>query len=79
MKVKIDIDCTPEEARVFMGLPDVRPMQDALMGQMTGRLENAMKAMDPETILRQWFTGAGWDQMQKFWSMAGTGEKDRTK
>ncbi len=53
MKIKVDIDCTPEEARVFMGLPDVKPMQDALMGQMTDRLENAMKAMDPETMLRQ--------------------------
>ena len=23
MKVNIEIDCTPEEARTFMGLPDV--------------------------------------------------------
>jgi hypothetical protein len=27
MKVHVEIDCTPEEARRFMGLPDVtRPM-----------------------------------------------------
>ncbi len=77
MKIKIDVECTPEEARVFMGLPDVKPMQEALMGQMTGRLESAMKAMEPETILRQWFTGAGWDQMQKFWSLAG--DRDKAK
>src|SRR6516164_5311770 len=31
MKFKIDIDCTPEEARAFLGLPDVKPLQEALL------------------------------------------------
>ena len=31
MKVTVDIDCTPEEARTFFGLPDVKPMQKAMM------------------------------------------------
>jgi len=36
--------------------------------------------MDPETIIRQWFGGTGWDQMQKFWSMAQGGtDKDKPK
>ncbi len=30
MKVTIEIDCTPIEARQFMGLPDVQPMQAAV-------------------------------------------------
>ena len=34
MKITVDIDCTPEEARHFFGLPDVKPMQDALMQQI---------------------------------------------
>ena len=34
MKVTIDIDCTPEEARTFLGLPDVKPFQDAMMDKM---------------------------------------------
>ncbi len=29
MKITVDIDCTPEEARAFFGLPNVQPMQDA--------------------------------------------------
>jgi hypothetical protein len=28
MKIKLDIDCTPEEMRAFFGLPDVKPMQE---------------------------------------------------
>ena len=27
MKITVGIDCTPTEAREFMGLPDVKPMQ----------------------------------------------------
>ena len=34
MKVKIDIDCTPEEARAFFGLPDLGPLHE----QMTAML-----------------------------------------
>jgi kynurenine formamidase len=30
MKIKIDIDCTPQEARAFFGLPDVEPIQEAV-------------------------------------------------
>ena len=31
MKVKIDIDCTPEEARTFFGLPDLGPLQKEML------------------------------------------------
>jgi hypothetical protein len=36
-----------------------------------------MKAMDPETVLRQWFTGAGWEQLQKFWTLSNTADKTK--
>lgn len=28
MKVTVDVDCTPAEARSFLGLPDVSPIHD---------------------------------------------------
>ena len=34
MKVNIEIDCTPLEARQFFGLPDVGPMQVAVMDKL---------------------------------------------
>lgn len=76
MKIKIDIDCTPEEARHFLGLPDVAPMQAVLMAQIQERLEANMKAMDPDTLLKTWLPAGmqGWEQMQKaFWSQMGSG------
>ena len=38
MKVTIEIDCTPIEARQFLGLPNVEPMQAAVMQQLEKRM-----------------------------------------
>ena len=78
MNIKIDIDCTPEEARTFFGLPDVKPMQEALMAQLEERMAANFAAMDPETLLKTWMPMGlqGFEQMQKaFWSQMGGGAK----
>ncbi len=70
MKAHIDIECTPEEARAFLGLPDVRAMQEALTQEMRERLLAAMRASDPETLMKTWMPAgvAGIEQWQKiFW------------
>lgn len=74
MKVHIDIDCTPEEARVFFGLPDVQPMQEAVMKEMQARMLTSMQAMDMETLMKTWMPAgiAGMEQLQKmFWQQFG--------
>ena len=43
MKVNIEVDCTPDEARRFLGLPDVAPMQqtrDRGDGEAAGRRDH---------------------------------------
>lgn len=77
MKVTINIDCTPEEARTFFGLPDVQPLQAALMAQLQDRVENGLKPEDMERLFQMWMTGAGMglEQLQKlFWSQMGSGK-----
>lgn len=54
MKIRIEIDCTPLEARRFLGLPDVEPMQEALMKQMQAQMQKALTVMDPEAVLKTW-------------------------
>src|SRR5690606_12085695 len=54
MKISIDIDCTPQEARSFLGLPDVAPMQEALMQEMQSRMLKALDSMEPEALLKNW-------------------------
>lgn len=47
MKVHIEIDCTPEEARTFMGLPDVEKANSIYVDTMA----KAMKGVsDPEQL-----------------------------
>lgn len=74
MKINFDIDCTPEEARAFFGLPDVAPMQAAVMKEMQDRVMAAMRSTDAETLLKTWMPAgaAGLEQMQKmFWNSFG--------
>ncbi|MFQ5773824.1 MAG: DUF6489 family protein [Kiloniellaceae bacterium] len=68
MKIRIDVDCTPEEARRFFGLPDVAPMQDALMKEIHKRVMGNLEAMDPETILKTWLP-LGLQEIEKFQKM----------
>jgi hypothetical protein len=70
MKITIDVDCTPEEARRFLGLPDVAPVQAALMKGLEERLTAYLAAADPEVLLKSWAPAGlqGWEQLQKmFW------------
>lgn len=68
MKITIDIDCTPEEARQFLGLPDVQPMQEAMMQQIQARMEENLASLEPEALFKTWLpvTLQGMEQFQKF-------------
>ena len=68
MKVTVNVDCTPEEARAFLGLPDVQPLQEAVMAQMQERMLSSLKSMDPEVLLRTWGPMGlnNLEQIQKF-------------
>lgn len=81
MKITVDVDCTPEEARTFLGLPDVKPMQDALLRQAQERLSASMQAMDPETMMKTWMPAGvqGLEQLQKFWSSFATAAARKDK
>ena len=80
MKINIKIDCTPEEARTFMGLPDVKPMQDAMLEDLQTRMQEQLTRMDPEQLMREWFSPSveNLQKMQKmFWDVAtGSTKKD---
>ena len=74
MKFIFDIDCTPEEARRFMGLPDIAPMQERMMKELEQRVAENMRALDPETLVKTWMPMSmqNWTDMQKmFWGQMG--------
>jgi hypothetical protein len=56
MKVNVEIDCTPIEARQFMGLPDVAPMQTAVMDRLQQQMISNIDKVSPEALIQSWFT-----------------------
>lgn len=71
MKVNIDIECTPQEARAFMGLPDISVLNEQLVEEMSKRMKDNVAAMEPEAFMRSMMSfGGEWqrqftDMMQK--------------
>ncbi len=71
MKITIDVDCTPDEARRFLGLPDVAPVQQAMMEEIHRRMVAGLETMEPEALMKTWLPLGlqGMEQLQKmFWS-----------
>ena len=58
MKINVEVDCTPEEARRAMGLPDFTPVHERYVAMLTETME---KGASPELL----------DQMMKSWAPMG--------
>lgn len=55
MKISVDIDCTPDEARSVLCLPDVKSLQEAMMA-----------AVEPDALMKMWMPSGVYvlDQLQ---------------
>jgi hypothetical protein len=56
MKVNVEIDCTPLEARQFFGLPDVGPMQTAVMDKLQQQMSANIDKISPDSLMQSWFS-----------------------
>jgi len=72
MKFTVEADCTPAEARAFLGLPDVAPINDQLVQEMASRLQANISMLKPEELMRNWMTlgGQAQDQFVRMMSAA---------
>jgi hypothetical protein len=73
MKVRMEVDLTPDEARRLMGLPDLTAMQARLVEEFERRMMVAMEKSSPEEVMKQWFSlgSQGIEQFQRFlWDSA---------
>ncbi len=81
MKLNIEIDMTPEEARRVMGLPDLGPLQAAVLAEMEKRMHKALDAADPEAMVKAWMAPGiqGWEVFNRLFQEAAlrSGEKGR--
>lgn len=58
MKFTVDVDCTPEEARRFLGLPDLTPVHQVYVDKLT---KMAAEGVTPDMVA----------EMMKAWAPMG--------
>ncbi len=75
MKITVDIDCTPDEARTFFGLPDVQPLQAAMMTKLQEQMTVQFDKMNPEDLMKSWLAPGmeSFGKMQQAMWQAATG------
>jgi hypothetical protein len=76
MTFHFDVDCTPEEARRLLGLPDVAAMQERILKEIEDKMQENIRRLDPESLFKTWLpaTIQGWGEIQKmFWRQLGVG------
>lgn len=59
MKINFNVECTPDEARSFFGLPKVAPMQDRMLKEMEAQFRKSMASMDGEALFKGFLAGTG--------------------
>lgn len=76
MKINIEIDCTPTEARAFLGLPDVAPLNDQLVAEIQKRMAENVSSMQPEELMKSWtsFGVQAQDQFRRLMEAAVSGQ-----
>ena len=84
MKINIELDMSPEEARRLMGWPDVVPLQAEMLEEMRKCMKSALGTFESEAMLKAWMPlGAqGFEQFQRFlWDSAAraAGKKEPPK
>ena len=66
MKINVDIDLTPEEARTMLGLPDMQPMQESVMKRLEEKMLESLDEMSQPDYLFKRFFPVGMQGMEDF-------------
>ena len=54
VKMNIEIDCTPEEARRAVGLPDLSPIHERYVAMMIEAMSGQVKPEMIESMMKSW-------------------------
>ena len=54
MKINVEVDCTPEEARRAMGLPDLAPVHEKYIAMMVEAIEKQANPEAFQAMLQSW-------------------------
>ncbi len=73
MQVNVTVECSPQEARAFLGLPDLAPLHAIYLDKMKSLTLEGVQPADMERMYKAWGTGLSesLEQFQRlFWTAA---------
>lgn len=75
MKFNIEVDCTPEEARRLVGLPDLQPLHDIYLARVKELMAKGITPDMVETMVKSWVPmgESGLGMLQSLMSQFGGG------
>ncbi len=65
MKINVEVECTPEEARRVMGLPDFTPVHEKYVATLLDSMDGTIKPEMIEAMMRSWAPMG--EASMKFW------------
>lgn len=73
MKINVEVDCTPEEARRVMGLPDFTPVHEKYIAAMADSVDGVVAPEMLENVMRNWapMSEAGMSFWRKMFESGG--------
>ncbi len=77
MKFTVDVDCTPEEARRFIGLPDLSPIHQAYIEKMQRFVSDGVTPDMVGEMMKSWgpMSEAGMAMWRQMFETMGSGTK----
>lgn len=54
MKLNVEVDCTPEEARRFMGLPDLTAVHERYVASLMETMDKGIGPEALEAVMKSW-------------------------
>ncbi|MEZ5590947.1 MAG: DUF6489 family protein [Gammaproteobacteria bacterium] len=80
MKINISIDATAEEMREFLGLPNIRPLQEEMLQAIRQNMQQGAAGFDPLSLMKPLFPAQmqSMEMLQKaFWEAFNTSETEK--
>jgi hypothetical protein len=74
MRVTVNVDCSPEEARAFLGLPDVAPLNELMVSRIQAQAESNLDLINPTELLKAWMGLGGMMRDQFLAAMTAASE-----
>jgi hypothetical protein len=73
MKINVEVDCTPDEARRVMGLPDFTPLHDKYVETLKNSMDGNVSSEVMENLMKSWapMGDAGMTFWRKMFETAG--------